>query len=65
MAAYSGHCGARLIRGLAAPYAIHFGMPSYEVCPCCGFEFGFDDEPGSGQPVTFEEYLAAWISGGA
>lgn len=39
-------------------------MPSYEVCSCCGFEFGNDDDPGTASPVTFEQYLAEWISDG-
>ena len=21
-----------------------FGCSTYEICPCCGFEFGFDDD---------------------
>ena len=25
-----------------APYD-NFGCPSYEICPCCGVEFGYDD----------------------
>ncbi len=28
------------------PYEIIWGAASYSVCECCGFEFGFDDEPG-------------------
>ncbi|MBB6401913.1 transcription elongation factor Elf1 [Methanococcus maripaludis] len=35
--------------------------PSYEICPCCGFEFGFDDED---QGHTFEEYREKWIENG-
>ena len=35
---------------------------SYEICPCCGFEFGFDD---GDQRNTFEQYRAKWISSGA
>ena len=51
-------------RGLDPPYSKHFGDPSYEVCACCGFEFGNDDEPGTGSPSTFEEYLREWIASG-
>jgi len=47
------------------PYAPHFGDPSYEVCDCCGFEFGYDDEPGTAAPVSFAEYLGEWIADGA
>lgn len=55
---------ATLIRGLQPPYRMHFGIPSYEVCGCCGFEFGNDDEPGTAQPTSFEEHLTDWIAGG-
>lgn len=50
---------------LSPPYAQHFGMPSYEVCDCCGFEFGNDDEPGTAEPVSFQSYFNEWISNGA
>ena len=47
--------------GVTPPYATMFGMPSYEVCECCGFEFGNDDEPGTSEPVSFSHYRALWI----
>jgi hypothetical protein len=47
------------------PYSLHFGIPSYEVCNCCGFEFGNDDEPGAAEPESFRSYLNNWIVGGA
>lgn len=50
---------------LSPPYSRHFGMPSYEVCDCCGFEFGNDDEPGTATPVTFSEYRKQWLADGA
>ncbi len=62
--AYADASSVGLVRGLSAPYCVHFGMPSYEVCPCCGFEFGNDDEPGTSSPTTFEQFLAEWISEG-
>lgn len=31
---------------------------SYEICPCCGFEFGFD-------AASFDEYRRQWVEGGA
>jgi hypothetical protein len=51
--------------GLTPPYVQWLGKPSYEVCLCCGFEFGNDDEPGTAEPVSFETYLKDWIEGGA
>lgn len=53
------------VQGVKPPYAQYFGAPSYEVCPCCGFEFGNDDEPGTADPVSFGEYLSDWIRRGA
>jgi hypothetical protein len=40
------------------------GMPSYEVCQRCGYEFGFDDNPGVAAPVSFEDYREEWINDG-
>lgn len=62
---YKGLTEDLLVRGLIPPYRNYFGWGSYDVCPCCGFEFGNDDEPG-GDAVgdSFEKYLADWISRG-
>ena len=37
------------------------GGASFEICPCCGFEFGFDDDD---RGVTYEQARARWIAGG-
>ena len=50
--------------GLQPPYSQYFGDPSYEVCACCGFEFGNDDEPGTRSSVTFKQYREEWIADG-
>ena len=31
----------------------------------CGFEFGYDDNPGTADPMSFAEYRADWESGGS
>lgn len=50
---------------LSPPYNEFLGMPSYEVCPQCGFEFGFDDDPGTDSPGdSFESYREKWIAEG-
>ncbi|WP_458119807.1 hypothetical protein [Paenibacillus sp. Z6-24] len=36
------------------------GVPSYEICPCCGFQAGFDDDAAS-YPQTIPEYRAGWL----
>ena len=46
------------------PYCVHYGDPSYDVCPCCGFEFGNDDDPGTAPGVTFDHYRNEWIAQG-
>jgi len=35
--------------------------PSYEVCPSCGFEFGFDS---ANDPAAFAEFRQRWIKNG-
>lgn len=49
---------------LRPPYEDILGLPSYEVCPRCGFEFGNDDNPGTAPPSSFEEYREEWIAEG-
>ena len=51
----------RLPVDAVAPYEEAFGRPSYEVCSCCGFEFGNDDNPGTASGVSFEQYRTEWI----
>lgn len=36
--------------------------PSYEICLCCGFQFGYDD---CDQGYTFIEYRKEWLEKGA
>jgi len=33
--------------------------PSFEICPCCGFEFGFDDRD------SYDDFRRSWIEAGA
>ncbi|MCB1215194.1 MAG: hypothetical protein KDK66_06940 [Deltaproteobacteria bacterium] len=35
--------------------------PSYEICPCCAFEFGYDDDD---QGYTYDQWREEWISAG-
>ena len=37
------------------------GIASSEICPCCGFEFGYDD---FSEGHTFESYREKWITEG-
>ncbi len=38
------------------------GYASFEICPCCGFEFGCDDFPD--KEKAFVEWRENWINGG-
>lgn len=50
---------------ISPPYGDYLGNPSYEVCPRCGFEFGNDDDPGTAEPVSFEQYRREWQAQGS
>jgi hypothetical protein len=45
---------------LEPPYSID-DCPSYEICSCCGFEYGYDD---ADQHYSFEGYREKWIKNG-
>jgi hypothetical protein len=62
---YASWDGGPLAPDLTPPYEDVLGTPSYEVCPCCGFEFGNDDNPGTADPISFERYRQQWLSEGA
>ena len=49
---------------LVPPYEDALGRPSYEVCPRCGFEFGNDDNPGTAEPQSFDDYRREWEAQG-
>jgi hypothetical protein len=51
---------------LTPPYEDLLGRASYEVCPRCAFEFGNDDNPGTGaSPSSFDEYRREWEARGS
>lgn len=37
------------------------GAPSFEICPCCGYQFGYDDDD---QNITHEKWREKWIREG-
>lgn len=61
---YKDYTGPPVSEEMRPPYYYFMGEPSYEVCSCCGYEFGNDDEPGTSEPTSFEEYLLQWIKNG-
>lgn len=46
---------------LEEPPFNEYGFPSYEICPCCGFETGYHD---SNLGYTFEKYREKWLEKG-
>ena len=46
---------------LAEPPRNAAGAASFEICPCCGFEFGFDDDD---RGLTYDAARARWVAGG-
>ncbi|WP_433709033.1 hypothetical protein [Paenibacillus illinoisensis] len=40
------------------------GFQSNEICICCGFQSGFDDDA-KDNPESIKEYRIRWINGGA
>lgn len=47
--------------GIHQPSYTEDGIPSFEICPCCGFQPGFDD---LSEGVSAEQYRKQWIEGG-
>ena len=47
---------------LKEPPYNEYGDGSYEICPCCGFEFGVDDFPEKEKCQT--EWRMRWINDG-
>jgi len=47
---------------LAEPPRSKSGGGSYEICPCCGFQFGVDDDD---KGLTYAQWRQRWIADGA
>jgi hypothetical protein len=57
----SHRCSVCGYLGLEHPPRGGDGGGSLEICPCCGFQHGFDDDDRS---VTPEAWRSEWIKGG-
>jgi hypothetical protein len=44
-----------------APWGEDGRTPTYEICPCCGVEFGYEDA----RPESVRSYRAQWMGSGA
>lgn len=51
-------CGLRLDD---PPWGLDGRTPSYEYCPCCGVEFGYQDAT----PLGAQTHRAKWLNDGA
>lgn len=40
------------------------GISSDEICPCCGFHYGFDDDDIRDGIDVYEIWREEWVSGG-
>lgn len=50
--------------GLDEPPYDEFGFGSWEICSCCGFEFGIENENGASKSL-FDMLRKRWIEFGA
>lgn len=49
-------------RGLIAPQYDSEGLPNFELCICCGYQAGYDDDD---QGHSIESYRKWWFERGA
>lgn len=47
--------------GLKQPPRSKSGGPSDQICPCCGFHFGYDDDA---RGISYETWRIAWTNEG-
>jgi hypothetical protein len=56
-------CPVCLYPGLSEPArSPKSGGGSYEICPCCGFQHGVDDDD---KGITYSQARTAWVKAGA
>jgi len=47
---------------LDQPQYLESSQPTFDICPCCGFQSGFDDDS---EGISIEEYRYEWLMRGA
>ncbi len=55
-------CPICFFDGLYEPPYNSRGSGSYEICPCCGFQFGYDDYPDKEKQI--KEWRQRWVLSG-
>lgn len=56
-----GYCRVCGYEPDAPPWGISGADPSWEICPCCGVEFGYEDSSLEGT----RQYRDRWLNSGA
>ncbi|MFO0575564.1 MAG: hypothetical protein U1A78_16335 [Polyangia bacterium] len=55
------HCRVCGLRQKSQPWGMDGKTPSFEICDCCGVEFGYEDA----SPQAAEAYRRSWLARGA
>ncbi|MED1717541.1 hypothetical protein [Brevibacillus laterosporus] len=50
--------------GLYEPPYDDRGVPSDEICPCCGFHYGYDDDDVADKEVVYQQWKEMWVGNG-
>lgn len=40
------------------------GVPSDEICPCCGIHYGYDDDDVPDKEAVYKKWRDNWVSNG-
>ncbi|MVQ37632.1 hypothetical protein GON05_23700 [Paenibacillus sp. MAH-34] len=46
------------------PQYMENGLPMFNICDCCGFQAGFDDDA-KNEPESIEQYRKRWVDYGS
>ncbi len=57
-------CFVCIYDGLFEPPYDDRGVSSDEICPCCGFHYGYDDDDVIDKEFVYKEWREKWISNG-
>ena len=56
----SAHCRVCGYEPVEPPWGLDGRTPSFDYCPCCGVEWGYQDS----SPVGTERFRSAWLEVG-
>lgn len=52
-------------KGLEDPPYDKLGNSSFEICSCCGFQFGVDDDHVCSKEAMYKQYREKWLKNGS